>query len=723
MRLARRILSTSSILLAIVAVFLGFAAQPARAVVHNTVTTLTVTQPGDTAPYPATLTATVTANGQHLRRGIVTFCDASTRPCIDLAVVGTSAVTSNGTATLKKVFAPGTHTVYAVFNATLTDGRSESGIETIVVSRETGTATKIGKASAGSSVSVLATVAANGGAPFGGGAVSLVRDSDSSVLGSGQLSARAAITTSFAPFAIYPTPSNPSFPVLGGGFTTVVADFNGDGLPDIATNLVGPNDGEGPSPQVFAILLNDSAHPGQFLDGGMVNSGPAGYLMAADLNGDGVLDLVWNTTLENPNGFYSRTAIALGDPAHPGQFLAPYIVNTTATFTAIADVNGDGLLDLLGTDAHGNVYVMFNDSQYPGQFFDSLTYPTAGGFYNSFSSVTVADMNNDGLPDIVFFSFSGSQEYAGVMLNDPGNPGHFLTPAFSSIASGQGSVLADFNRDGLPDLVTIQGGGSVAVQLNNASARGELLPPSVYEVGGNFYDIQGLEVGNFRGAKTMDLIAGYYLIPSDPAHPGQFLAAETLPFPAQVFPNYLSVGDLNGDGYADLVVANPNDTPPITVGTLITQVTQSATASIPNIALSGVHPEFAHVQFAGGEGFLASSSCSIDLSTVIPSDPSLTGVSASAVSSTSESIASSSSGTEEYVSYGTSASLGTVVGPSTPGVPVVLVDLQANTRYYYQVTAVAFASGCTPLVTSAPVASFVTASTVAATSAKFRTSF
>jgi hypothetical protein len=693
---------------------------PARAVVQNTVTTLKVTQSSDTAPYAATLTATVTANGHHLRRGIVTFCDASTRPCIDLAVIGTAAVISNGTATLKKVLVPGTHTVYAVFNATLTDGRSESGIETVLVSRDTATTTKIGKSSAGNSVSVLATVSANGGVPLGGGTVSLVRDSDSSVLGSGQLSARASITTSFAPFATYPTPSDPGFPVLGGGYDLVVADFNGDGLPDIATNLIGPNDGEGPSPQVIAILLNDPAHPGQFLNGGIVNSGPAGYLMAADLNGDGVLDLVWNAPLEDPNGFYSRSAIALGDPAHPGQFLAPTIINTTATFTATADVNGDGLLDLIGTDDHGNVYVMFNDSQYPGQFFDSVTYPKIGGIYDFVNDVAVADMNDDGLPDLVFTE--PTQSLVAVMLNDPNNPGHFLTPSVYSREGYPSSlVLADFNHDGLPDLATILGSDSVAVLLNNPAAAGELLPSSVYPVG-SYYNLDGLGVGNFRSAKTLDILVGSYLIPSDPAHPGQFLTAQALPFPADTYPFYLSVGDLNGDGYADVVVANPNYTPPITVGTLITQATQSATASIPNITLNGTHPELAHVQFAGGEGSLASSSCSIDLSIVIPSDPSLSGVSANAISSTSESIASSASGTEEYVSYGTSASLGTVVGPSTPGATVVLENLNPNTTYFYQVTAVAFASGCTPLVTSSPVASFVTASTAAAAPPKFQPS-
>lgn len=700
---------------------LALCALPARAAVQNTATTLTVTQPGDTAPHAATLQATVTANGQPLRRGIVSFCDASTRSCLDLALLGTAAITGDGTATLRKVLAPGTHSVYAVFNPTTTNGRSQSAIATIIAPASIPTAISIGKTSApGSfsvqdklhawegftpgSVSVQARVTAQGAAPLAG-PVSLVLNSNSNVLNTASLS-RAAISTSFGPLATYSIPS-PGFYVSHAQVVSI-ADFNGDGLPDVALELDGPA-------SAISILLNDPAHPGQFLPGQTVVAGLAlRNLLAADLNGDGILDLTWNTTAINQMGnYYYPDEIAFGDPAHPGQFLSPITIQSTAFFTAVADMNGDGLLDLVGTDGE-NPYVLFNDTQYPGQFYDFATFPLTTGAFAF--GVSVADMNADGLLDLVFSYANGTQSGndAAVMLNDPANPGHLLAPThYPEAISGAGIVLADFNHDGLPDMATTSFYGSVAVLLNNPDAPGHLLTPSVYQAG-NPNSAYSLQAANFRSTRTLDLVVGNDLLPADPAHPGHFLSAEALPFPAQTYPPYPFAADLNADGYADNVFVNPSQLPPMVLGTQITRVTQTSTAAFPSITLNGARPELAHVAYAGAANFLPSVSCSIDLSVVIPKDPSLTSVSAIAISPTSESIASSSSGTEEYVSYGTSAALGSVIQSPAPGSPIVLSNLQPGTTYFYQVTTVAFASGCFPLVTASPVATFTTASSESA---------
>ena len=690
---------------------------PALAARQNTATTLTVTQPGDAAPHAATLQATVTANGQLLRRGIVSFCDASTRPCLDLALLGTASITADGTATLKKVLPPGTHTVYAVFNPTTINGRSQSAVATIIAPASIPTTISIGKTSLpgslsvndklhaweGSvpgSVTVQARVTAQGVAPLAG-PVSLVLDSNSNVLNTSVLS-RAAISTSFGPLATYSIPG-PGF-YVSQAQVLLIADFNGDGLPDVALELDGPA-------SVISILLNDPAHPGQFLPGQTVAAGLAlRNVLAADLNGDGILDLTWNTTAINQMGnYYYPDEIAFGDPAHPGQFLSPVTIQSAGFFTAVADMNGDGLLDLVGTDGE-NPYILFNDSQYPGQFYDFATFPLTTGAFAF--GVSVADMNADGLPDLVFSysndSPSGSD--AAVMLNDPANPGQLLPSAhYPEAIAGAGIVLADFNHDGLPDMATTSYFGSVAVLLNNPDAPGHLLNPSVYQAG-NPNSAYSLQVANFRSTKTLDLVVGNDLLPADPAHPGHFLAAQTLPFPTLTYPPYPFAADLNADGYADNVFINPTQVPPMVLGTQMTRVTQTSTAVFPGITLNGAQPELAHVAYAGATNFLPSASCSIDLSVVIPRDPTLTHVSATPISASSESIASSSSGTEEYVSYGTSAALGSVTQAPAPGSPIVVSNLQPGTTYFYQVTSVAFASGCFPLVTASPVATFTTAS-------------
>jgi hypothetical protein len=124
-----------------------------------------------------------------------------------------------------------------------------------------------------------------------------------------------------------------------------------------------------------------------------------------------------------------------------------------ANVIAIADVNGDGLQDLIITDpgptggAAPTVSVLLQDAAHPGQFLAPVPYTTLP--YSLSQSIVVADMNGDGLPDLVI----GGTDGVSVFLQDATKPGAFLARTDYNAPNASQIAVADVNADGLPDIV------------------------------------------------------------------------------------------------------------------------------------------------------------------------------------------------------------------------------------------------------------------------------
>jgi hypothetical protein len=155
----------------------------------------------------------------------------------------------------------------------------------------------------------------------------------------------------------------------------------------------------------------------------------------------------------------------------------------------IADVNQDGSKDLVlacqGLGAAGDptadpssaayaetlygAMVILQNSASPGTFGTPVTYIAVQGTI----SLAVADLNNDGLPDIALASlYPQGQGYVVTLLQDPSNPGTFGDAAsYAGLGQPVSIVIGDMDNDGLPDLVTADGTGAVWYK-NQASSPG-----------------------------------------------------------------------------------------------------------------------------------------------------------------------------------------------------------------------------------------------------------
>jgi hypothetical protein len=228
----------------------------------------------------------------------------------------------------------------------------------------------------------------------------------------------------------------------------VTADFNGDGLPDLAT--IESNFDS------IAVLLNQgggnfSASPNVFTVGG----GATVALATGDLNGDGIPDLV----VVAANRPQSHLLLYLGKGDGTFVLSKSYSIGNGVQVLALADFNQDGKLDVAVSDyQHALVYVFFGNGdgtlQNPKQYSAPL-HTTA---------ITAANLNHDKFPDLVI---GGVQGTLSVLLNK--GDGTFAKPVNYKVGNDPVSIATgDLKNNGKVDLVVAgQSSTRISVLLGN----------------------------------------------------------------------------------------------------------------------------------------------------------------------------------------------------------------------------------------------------------------
>jgi len=208
--------------------------------------------------------------------------------------------------------------------------------------------------------------------------------------------APGATTPSFAPQQTFAT---------GGASESVsVSDLNGDGKPDIV--LVNYN-----NPGTVSVLVNTTP-TGATTASFAAEQTIGGFeypiaVLEEDINGDGLPDLiVGNYRAGTFPNYYGRVAVLLNTTA-PGatsvSFADPQTFATDSSIRSIAeaDVNGDGRPDLVVANGGNNEVSVLLNTTAPGSTTASFSAPTTFATGSYAESVTAADINGDGRPDVI----------------------------------------------------------------------------------------------------------------------------------------------------------------------------------------------------------------------------------------------------------------------------------------------------------------------------------
>ena len=361
--------------------------------------------------------------------------------------------------------------------------------------------------------------------------------------------------------------------IEGAGKGVGIGDFNGDGFDDFAFSDPRANGFAGVvqvvfgQPETFGASISidslSASNGFAFAGTGTERTGTAVF-GDADLNGDGLSDLLITTNSETSYIIYGRTdgipsLLTSSDLAGDRGALLNTLGSRTPVFAG--DVNGDGFEDIAFREAsvdfeNDTTAVVFGSADGFASSIDPATLDGTNGFrltggVHSGSPASAGDINGDGFDDLLIessiyigYSFTTGTDVrtqAAVVFGKSdgfapstdlfsldGKNGFRIT-SLGAFFNANLSTAGDINGDGFNDI------------LISGNFRDDQLGPGVYLTGGNASIIFGRSSG-FTPTVTPDGFDGFRISPGTSGYFGVSTSGG---------------GDINGDGLDDLLIGAP----------------------------------------------------------------------------------------------------------------------------------------------------------------------
>ncbi|HZY38962.1 MAG TPA: FG-GAP-like repeat-containing protein [Mucilaginibacter sp.] len=303
--------------------------------------------------------------------------------------------------------------------------------------------------------------------------------------------------------------------------------------------------------------------------------------IVADIDGDGKPDILTRNQT-GINGFSIQLNTGI-----PGNFTYTQqnIDGINAYAFALADLDGDGLPELLVTNNTSSKIVIYHNISTPGHVAFGDTVAITPTSFSTFSmAIAAADMDGDGKPDIVVTNSNGLSEID--LYRNTSQPGKLsFDTVFPLGGTADSFTIADFDGDGKPDLLATFNNSSGGIDvLRNTSTPGSFSfdrVPGVFPA--NPYPICA---GDIDGDGKLDVIildrqSNYIDVYRNLSSPGKVSFAAMTTYAVPAWPVNAMMADFDGDGKPDIAVSAVDvNTPGNSVATIFKNISTPGKISL-----------------------------------------------------------------------------------------------------------------------------------------------
>jgi hypothetical protein len=294
-------------------------------------------------------------------------------------------------------------------------------------------------------------------------------------------------------------------------------------------------------------------------------------VVIGDLDGDGKPDLVAGNSFDHTIAIYRNLSTNGTLSAH--SFAPPVLLQVGGVCgLALADLDGDGRLDIVATDTNHNVVTIFQNLSQPGVLTSQSFSPAVNLPVDALpAAVVVGDLDGDGRPEIITVN-QGSNSLS-VLQNLGPIGGRITTNSFAAVLdlptpnAPTGLAIGDLDGDGKLDLATANqsDSSSLVSVFQNASVPGTIAFAPRLDVAGDANDAESVAIGDLDGDGNPDLLIGSFngqiiSVYLNASTPGSIAFGPPTDFAAggEVPPDGVALADLDGDGSLEVAVATQN---------------------------------------------------------------------------------------------------------------------------------------------------------------------
>lgn len=368
-----------------------------------------------------------------------------------------------------------------------------------------------------------------------------------------------------------------------GQSVSTAGDVNGDGFSDVIVGAYGNTSSAGRAYIYYGGTNMNTAADVTMSGQAAFDQFGVSVSTAGDVNGDGYSDVIVGAFGNSSNAgrtyiYYGGAAMNnVADVTMSGEAANQYFGVSTAT---AGDVNGDGYDDVIvgayayGASAVGRAYLYYGGTTMDNIVDVTMTGETSGLWFGV-SVSTAGDLNGDGYSDVVVGAFGYANNsgrayvyFGGTRMDNAADKtltGEQVSNFGYSVASA-----GDVNGDGYSDLLVGGKGfnsGTGRVYLYQNSMTGSDVPDERFtgEAPGNNFGISVASAGDVNGDGYADIIVGAFGYSDSVGRAYIYYGGPTMDNIADVTLNgnvsinyfgytVSTAGDVNRDGYADVIV-------------------------------------------------------------------------------------------------------------------------------------------------------------------------